>query len=376
LYESLGDLKQSLVYYKRYDQMKDSIYSKSLTNRIASLQNEFMLVQKNQEIELLNKDKALRDQQLAVEQSKVQQQRIVIVLGSLFLVILGVGVYLTYKNYKKVTALNRTIQENNEEIQSQSEELQLSNQMIIQINDGLEEMVETRTNELKQAYKELDTFFYRASHDFRRPLTTFMGLAEVAKITVTDSQALGLFEKVNETARGLDKMLFKLQSISDVGSTHLIYKEIYFDEVLNSVSDIYRDELKEKDIRIAVTVDAKTAFTSYPGLIKVIIENLIENSIAFSYQHKTIQVRVGSVEDGVRIEIEDAGYGIEQEYHGRVFDMYFRGHERSKGNGLGLYIVKRVVEKLKGTITLTSAVGVGTTIKLFLPIHSQQMVIP
>lgn len=372
-YEVQGKLKESIVYYKKYDQLKDSVYSTSLSNRMASLQSEYTILQKNQEIEILNKDKALQERELEAQQSRVRQQRIIIFSGLLFLLLTAGGSYIIYVNYRKVRALNMKIQENSEEIQAQSEELQVSNQMIAQINEGLEEMVESRTKELKQAYKELDTFFYRSSHDFRRPLTTFMGLAEVAKITVNDVQALGLFEKVNETARGLDKMLIKLQSISDVGSTQLIYKEIYFGEIFNSVSDIFREEIKIKDIRITTQVEVSDTFTSYPGLIKIIVENLVENSITFSQPHKAIKLGAYSTEGGVNVEIEDSGYGIEAEYIDRIFDMYFRAHEQSRGNGLGLYIVKRVVEKLGGQINLTSTVGIGTTVRVYLPNQTRQV---
>ncbi len=111
------------------------------------------------------------------------------------------------ENNELLHNLNREIHEQKEEIEAQSEELIESNETISRVNARLEEKVEARTTELKQAYTELDTFFYRSSHDFRRPLTTFMGLAEVAKITVKDNVALELFEKINETARNLDKML-------------------------------------------------------------------------------------------------------------------------------------------------------------------------
>jgi len=372
-YESQGNVKQSLIYYKKYDQMKDSLYNNSLTNRMASLQSEFTLLQKNQEIEILNKDKALRDREIEVQQTRVRQQRTIIIFGIVALLLIVAGAYMVYSNYMKVSALNRKIQEDSEEMQVQSEELQVSNQMIVQINEGLEEMVEARTKELKQAFKELDTFFYRSSHDFRRPLTTFMGLAEVAKITVQDEQALGLFEKVNETARGLDKMLVKLQSISDVGSTQLIFKEIFFNEIFNEVADSFRDELKGKDIRLNVEMSVTDVFSSYPPLIRIIIENLVENSIMFSKPHQTIKLMAQAVDGGASVEIEDTGYGIEEEYIDRVFDMYFRAHEQSKGNGLGLYIVKRVVEKLKGTIQLTSKVGVGTKVVVFLPHQANQI---
>jgi len=200
-----------------------------------------------------------------------------------------------------------------------------------------------------------------------------MGLAEVAKITITDTRALSLFEKVNETAKGLDKMLIKLQSISDVGSTQLIFKEVYFSEIFNSVSDVFREEIKAKDIRIIIRDEISDSFLSYPGLIKIITENLVENSINFSHPNTTIKLSASPVEGGVNLVIEDDGYGIDAEYTDRIFDMYFRAHERSKGNGLGLYIVKRVVEKLRGQIELSSTMGVGTIVRIFLPNHSTQL---
>lgn len=367
LYEQMGNLPMSLKYFKGYDQLRDSLMTSSLTNRIAGLQSEYSLLQKNQQIEILNKDKELREAELSVQEGKVRQQRLIIVLGSMIFILLTAAVFYFYRNLQRIKSLYRTIQENSEEIQAQAEELQLSNQTIGRINEGLEQMVETRTKELKQAYKELDTFFYRSSHDFRRPLTTFMGLAEVAKITVKDEVALGLFEKVNETARSLDKMLIKLQSISDVGSLQLIYKEIFMAEMFSAVEDTFRDELKAKDIRIVTEVRTPESFFSYTALIKVIIENLVENSIMFSDYQKVIKLEAESDERGLTIQVTDSGWGIEKEYISQIFDMYFRAHERSKGNGLGLYIVKKITEKLNGTIELQSSVGKGTTVKVFFP---------
>jgi signal transduction histidine kinase len=69
------------------------------------------------------------------------------------------------------------------------------------------------------------------------------------------------------------------------------------------------------------------------------------------------------------IVIEDNGQGIAAEYQERVFDMYFRGSERSKGNGLGLYIVKKAVEKLNGTIRLETSFGAGSVFTIILPLH-------
>jgi signal transduction histidine kinase len=99
----------------------------------------------------------------------------------------------------------------------------------------------------------------------------------------------------------------------------------------------------------------------------VIIENIVENAIMFSMPNQPILVKATTNDKGLTLVVEDSGIGIDPEYLNQVFEMYFRGSERSKGNGLGLYIVKKVVEKLGGNITLTSQAKKGTTVTVVLP---------
>jgi signal transduction histidine kinase len=106
----------------------------------------------------------------------------------------------------------------------------------------------------------------------------------------------------------------------------------------------------------------KDTFYSYPALLRIIIENLVENSIFFSGpSDPVIRFKAFSSGGDVVIEVHDNGEGIPTEYQDRMFEMYFRANERSKGNGLGLYIVKKAVDKLGGVITVTSELHRGTS---------------
>src|SRR5688572_25501723 len=367
LYEAKRDYKKALEFKKLYQTLNDSIYSESSAGKIAEMQALYQLEKKDQEISLLNNEKALNESQLEVQESHIRFQFLIITSASVTLVLISLVLYSTYRNAKRMGKLNREINEQNEEIQAQSEELSESNhtlislnaqiiekneeiqaqteelieanQSIAEINKSLEDKVDERTLELKQAYKELDTFFYRASHDFRRPLTTFMGLAEVAKITIKDQNALELFSKVNDTAHYLDKMLVKLQSISDVGGQELVYKEVFLKEIFDNVCDSFRESLQGKNIKTYCEIGLKETFYSYPALLRIIIENLLENSIFFSGpRDPVIRFKAYSLGGEVVMEIHDNGEGIPPEYQERMFEMYFRANERSKGNGLGLYI--------------------------------------
>jgi signal transduction histidine kinase len=368
LYEAQGNMKQALFYHKLYSQLNDSIYSEGNAMKLAELQALYQVEQKNQEIELLNQHKEIQSNQIQLQRSQISQQRTIIISGLVGLVLLGVFGFKTYQYTSRIRKASREIIEQKEEIQAQSGELIEANQTIARINKDLESKIEERTSALRQAYKELDTFFYRSSHDFRRPLTTFLGLAEVAKVTVKDNNALELFSKVRETASNLDKMLIKLQSISDVGAQQLVYKEVFVKEIVDDVCDGFDGDLKLRNIKVSCAVKLQDSFYSYPAMFKTIIENLVENAIHFcGFEQPYINIKAIQHDDHVNLEVEDNGQGIDPRFKDRIFDMYFRGNDRSKGNGLGLYIVKKAVEKLNGRITFSSVYGKGSTFLVSFP---------
>ncbi len=396
-YEAIGDFEGAYDHQVRYQQLNDSVYNRSISTKLAEMEALYRVEQKEQQIRLLNQENELQNNKLALQQSRIRSQSIIIassLIGLALLSILAFNIYLYNRRIRRANReileqkeeiqtqaeelvdaneillrLNREVTEKNEEIQAQSEELMEANQTIYEINRGLEEKVSERTNRLKEAYKELDTFFYRASHDFRRPLTTFMGLAEVARITIKDKAALELFEKVDETAHTLDRMLVKLQSISDVGAQQLVYKEVFIVELINDILTDFREEIKSKNIKINNKVSLTDSFYSYPAMVKIVLGNLIENAIQFNVpKSPAISITVEQEGTQVFLRVADNGQGIDAELQDKIFDMYFRGSDRSKGNGLGLYIAKKAVEKLGGTITVSSTVYMGSTFTVTLPL--------
>jgi signal transduction histidine kinase/tetratricopeptide (TPR) repeat protein len=366
-YESRGELAQALRFHKKYTALNDSIYSERSADQLAEIQALYQLDKQDHEINLLNQEKLLQQNEIKLQQSKIGQQAIIISSIIIVLLLISLLAIKTFHYNRKIKKANREITEQKEEIQCQSEELIATSDAISKINVGLEYKIEQRTDALKKAYKELDTFFYRASHDFRRPLTTFLGLAEVAAITLKDANALDLFDKVKTTALNLDKMLIKLHAISEVGSQELIRKEVMLQEIFDTVHQRFSETLRNKNIRISADINVQKPFISYPTIIKPMVDNLIENAIQFcGAEDPFIRLKAYQTGDLITIEVHDNGSGIPKEYQPQVFDMYFRASERSTGNGLGLYIVKKAVQRLNGTVVLTSDVGAGTTIAITL----------
>lgn len=371
-FEARGDYAQALRDHQRYAEINDSLYSESSNGKLMEMEALYQVEQKDREIKILNQRRELQDNQIQLQRSRIKQQNIIIIAGISGFVMLALLAFNTYRFNRRIRKAHREISESQEEIQAQSEELIEANRIIATINKNLEGQVEARTSELRQAYKELDTFFYRSSHDFRRPLTTFLGLAEVAKITVKDQNALELFAKVRETAHNLDKMLVKLQSISDLGAQQLVYKQVDVADIFDAAVNNFQEDLEQKGIRVEIDTPAHGSFYTYPAMLRIILENLLENAIFFcGVEQPFIRLQAECHDEEVVLIVSDNGQGIDQQYQDRVFDMYFRGSDRSKGNGLGLYIVKKAVEKLHGRIILQSEYGRGTTFRVSLPRRDQ-----
>ncbi len=367
-FEKVGNYKKALEFQKLYQKLNDSVYSETSAIKLAESEALYNVEKKEKNIEILEQKHLAQANQLLLQEAEIARKNWVILSAIVGICIFAVISIFAYQMYKDKSRANRELREQQEEIQAQSEELQEANQAIADSNKGLEEKIEIRTSELRQAYKELDTFFYRSSHDFRRPITTFLGLAGVAKITVKDVASLELFEKVSETAMSLDKMLQKLQSISDVGAHQMVFKEVFLQEQINEVTDSFATLLHQKKITLSKEIKSAIPFVSYPAMVKIIIDNLVENAIYFSgTESPFLTIKASIFAEVAIIEIEDNGQGIMDEYKSRIFEMYFRANERSKGNGLGLYIAKKAVEKLNGKIRFTSQYNVGSLFTVEIP---------
>ncbi|GCC50016.1 ATP-binding protein [Chryseotalea sanaruensis] len=423
--DAKGDHKTASIFRKKQQVLSDSLYSESNSMKLAEMQALYQVERKEQEIELLSKERALQVNALALQEARLRNQTFIISVGVVAILFAAGFIFFIVRTNKKLikakvdlaelneelmaqseelresneslVELNNKLLEQREEIQAQSEELRESNDALLKLNEALhekqeevltqaeelreanetisninvtlEQKVEERTHQLKQAYVELDTFFYRSSHDFRRPITTFMGLAEVAGITVKDTKAIELFDKVRETAESLDKMIRKLQSISDVGAQELVLKEVLLKEMIDNILIGFQEELARKNIKVHKQFSNIRSFDSYPALINVILGNIVENAIHFaSPVNPFVKILVEDYTDKLVISIQDNGQGIPEDYHGRIFDMYFRASVSSKGNGLGLYIVKKAVEKLNANISFITRNNDGTTFSVELPI--------
>jgi signal transduction histidine kinase len=238
-------------------------------------------------------------------------------------------------------------------------------------NQSLFAQLEESNKVLNEKIQEMDTFLYRSSHDFRRPLTTFMGLYQLAKLQISDPITIELFTQVNNTAIVMDKMLHKLMQLHEINREDLSLEMTDIQELLNRINAHFNSILREKNIKFITNINShSTLINSYPTILEILLENLVENAIHFSLPRNGesfVEVVVNLEANNMfSFKIIDNGCGIEKEVIPQIFDMYYRGNESSQGNGLGLYVVSKAIQKLKAKSELITTVGKGTSFNFWL----------
>ncbi len=229
-----------------------------------------------------------------------------------------------------------------------------------------------QNDELIKVNKELDSFVYSISHNLRSPLASVIGVVNVAKLDLNKNKETvdDYFDMIRKSALKLDDTLKEILDYSQNLRTELEISEIdlpkLFEECLTKLKPLKGSSEIEKQFNIQNEV----GFYSDNHRLSVLISYLLSNSIKYKDDRKTtqvIQIKVVISPTQAVLSISDNGIGIHPDYLPNIFDMFVRANESSDGAGLGLYVVKEVIERLEGTIEITSSYGEWTRVDITLP---------
>ena len=222
-------------------------------------------------------------------------------------------------------------------------------------------------------------FVAKVTHELRSPLSTIheqlaMVLREMAAEEAGTDQHL--ISRAKEKTQGLISTIGDLLDLSriEAGNVCQERREFRLEELATSVVDFMkaRADAKKQTLSLSLPAAPLSTFTSDPLALESIIGNLIANAINYTQEEGTIAVSVEKVGDNVRIDVKDNGFGIEPKYLGKIFDRFYRvKNEKTRfltGTGLGLPIVKGLVESLDGSISVESEPGKGSTFTVLLPV--------
>jgi signal transduction histidine kinase len=227
-----------------------------------------------------------------------------------------------------------------------------------------------QNNELLKVNKELDNFVYSVSHNLRGPLASVMGLLNIAIGEKDLTVITNLHSMMQSSINKLDDTLTEILEFSKNARNEIQLGEIDWLHLVDST--FHRLEYLDKDYSVDKNVLLHTdiPFYSDGARLQVVINNLLSNALLFrdsTTRRSRISIEVVTSDQQASIFIQDNGIGIPEHVLPKIYEMFFRGHEGSQGSGLGLYIVKEIIAKLRGAILITSAVDEGTRVTITIP---------
>jgi signal transduction histidine kinase len=233
-----------------------------------------------------------------------------------------------------------------------------------------EEKLQHTNQELSKRNTELDNFVYSVSHDLRAPIASVLGLINLAK---KDDGALKdmYLDMIHKSAQQQDHFIREILDQSRNSRLDVKREEIEFqamiDETFNQLKFATNNGQNENLTKI-VKISQEKPFFSDRWRLKVMLNNVISNAIRYrNGKDPIIHVNVLVNDDYATVEIEDNGKGIASEHLAHVCRMFYRATDDGAGSGLGLYIVKETIDKLKGKLDIDSEIGRGTRVKLEIP---------
>lgn len=257
----------------------------------------------------------------------------------------------------------------------------------------LEKQVWERTSELKQKNldlekmnKELQSFAYISSHDLQEPLRKIQTFA--SQIQENESQNLSEFVKdkfhrMQNAAKRMQTLIEDLLAYSRTNNDDKKFEWVSLQNIMNTVQENLREELENK--KAILETGLMCSMKIIPFQFHQLLYNLVNNSLKFSGQNKTPHIKITCEEGSGKkfsnvklnpeklyshIQLSDNGIGFEQQYNEKIFELFQRLHSKEKynGTGIGLAIVKKIVENHDGVITASGQLGIGATFDIYIPV--------
>ncbi len=346
-YKQIGKHGDALYFLELNKSINDSLLNESKALEIGRLQER---------INTQEEKRALLDQQkkkeLEIEQQKFTRDMLLVLI-----IIIAIFAFSYYRNYKRKAESNKMLQEMNNEIHEQKEEIITQKEDLYSKNMALE-----RLNEEKNGLISV------VAHDLRSPMNTNIGLANLIKIQGPLSEAqegsLKLLNKVCLNGLRLIEEILYLHTL-EASNSEPSTETTTINCLLREKQQNFMKLAEKKDILLMMDIPETSIIANInPSYLSRIIDNLMTNAIKYTPKGKEVFLRLSESDEHFRIKIKDEGQGFSKEDQKKMFRKFQRLSAQptagESSTGLGLSIVKGLIEKMNGKMTFSSEKNVGT----------------
>jgi signal transduction histidine kinase len=220
--------------------------------------------------------------------------------------------------------------------------------------------------ELSAKNAELEQFTYTVSHDLKSPLVTingFLGYLEHDAASGNMERLKKDSQRIHEAVQKMQRLLNELLELSRIGRMMNAPESIPFGELVDEAIALVQGRLEERNVVVRTHTNLPVIYGDRPRLVEV-LQNLIDNAAKYMGSQKDPHIEIGQRghENGLPVFfVKDNGMGIEPEHHERVFGLFNKLDAKSEGTGVGLALVKRIIEFHGGRIWVESEAGKGST---------------
>lgn len=295
----------------------------------------------------------------------------------------------------KFNDMSRKLRNNIDELKARKREADATTQQLAAIKENLEQQVQARTGELAESVQklqreaderrrmsvelenknaELERFSYTVSHDLKSPLVTIEGFVELVRRDISDQKWERIdkdLDKIHDAANAMKNLVDDLLELSRAGQTIGERSECRLDDIARQAATALTAKIEARGIKLEI--ENMPSVHADASRLREVFQNLIENAIKYMGEQPAPRVRIGAIQNDAMLDcfVTDNGIGIESSSQDKIFGLFHRVNSETDGTGVGLAVVKRIVEVHGGKVWVESeGAGKGSSLWFSLPMST------
>lgn len=258
-------------------------------------------------------------------------------------------VLLLEKQNETLAERERELNEKAEELEAQKEELTAAIEELVKQNNFLNATLA----ELKERNEELDQLVYRTSHDLKTPITSTLGMLNLLYAEKPSSTVREYADRIGASMQKMNDVLRSVALFTKASLEAIQQEKIALPVLIQKAWDSLSYVEGHNQVNFQLAVESTVTLQSDPILLLEAFKAVLVNAIHFRRsQDAVLRVTTSRSENWIYVSMEDNGEGMTSEVMENAFAIFYRGSEKSKGSGLGLYMVKKILTRVGGTVRL------------------------